>query len=258
MHFGVVTVSCTPLRLTPAHQAEMNSQLLYGEVFTIISQEKDWCFIETETGFEAYIQNNHFTKVSQADYKQHYSAPQKTYCFDVLSSAITNREHIPLLLGSVLHQFDGLSYKLEGKKIIFNGQVISPSTDHPEPIFIQKTAFKYLNTPYLYGGRSIFGIDTTGFVQMVCKLNGVNLPRTIQQQFAVGKQVQLLAEAKMGDLAFFERNGELSHVGILISDTEIIHCEERVKVSSIDSHGIFNSTTKQYSHQLRMVKRVFL
>ena len=115
----------------------------------------------------------------------------------------------------------------------------------------------YLDAPYLWGGRSPFGIDCSGLVQMTYKLSGIKLPRDAGQQASCGTTINLLSEAQAGDLAFFDNEeGIITHVGIILPNNQIIHASGRVRVDSLDHEGIYNVKKKQYSHKLRLIKRI--
>jgi cell wall-associated NlpC family hydrolase len=118
-------------------------------------------------------------------------------------------------------------------------------------------ARSYLNTPYLWGGRSSFGIDCSGFSQQVYKLAGYALLRDASQQATQGEVVGFLQEARCGDLAFFDNEeGRITHVGILLNSEEIIHAAGRVRIDKIDNQGILNTDTGLRTHQLRVIKRI--
>ena len=114
----------------------------------------------------------------------------------------------------------------------------------------------YLNAPYLWGGRSPFGIDCSGFTQMVFKLCGIKLLRDAYQQAEQGYLINLLDEAHAGDLVFFDNEeGRITHTGILLPNNRIIHASGKVRIDTLDHHGIYNSETRRYSHKLRLIKR---
>ena len=124
---------------------------------------------------------------------------------------------------------------------------------------ITETAFQYLNAPYLWGGKSIFGIDCSGLVQVVYSMVGIQLLRDASDQVESGEVIDFLSETKAGDLAFFENpDGRIVHVGILLNSHQIIHSSGWVKIETIDSQGIISEQTGTYTHKLRVVKRLIL
>ena len=132
----------------------------------------------------------------------------------------------------------------------FNAQNFSGS-------HIIENAVKFLNAPYLWGGRTPFGIDCSGFVQIVCRLVGVSLKRDAYQQAQQGTMVLSFDEVRKGDLIFFGREqGKITHVGIALGNNKIIHASGKVRINKMDRKGIFNEETKKYTHQLRLIKRV--
>jgi len=115
----------------------------------------------------------------------------------------------------------------------------------------------YLNAPYLWGGRSPFGIDCSGFTQVIYKLNGFKLPRDASQQATIGETLSFIEESESGDLAFFDNEeGNIIHVGIMLENNNIIHASGKVRIDKIDHQGIFNSETNTYSHRLRLIKKI--
>ena len=120
-----------------------------------------------------------------------------------------------------------------------------------------QTAFLYLNAPYLWGGKTPFGIDCSGFTQMVYKLNGYKLLRDASQQATQGEALSFIEESEPGDLAFFDNNeGVITHVGIIMKDNYIIHAHGKVRVDRLDHSGIYNVDKKMHTHKLRVIKKV--
>jgi gamma-D-glutamyl-L-lysine dipeptidyl-peptidase len=121
---------------------------------------------------------------------------------------------------------------------------------------ITQFASLFLNTPYLWGGRTLFGIDCSGFAQQVYKLFNKKLPRDAYQQAEQGEALGFLEEAACGDLAFFDNEaGFITHVGIMLNNHQIIHASGRVRIDAIDNAGIISSDTGLRTHRLRVVKR---
>jgi gamma-D-glutamyl-L-lysine dipeptidyl-peptidase len=125
-----------------------------------------------------------------------------------------------------------------------------------EAALIKQNALGFLDTPYLWGGKTACGIDCSGFSQQVFKQFGIKLPRDSYQQAEAGEVVGFLMEAQCGDLAFFDNEeGRITHVGIMLGNDEIIHSSGKVRIDKIDSQGIINSETGARTHKLRIIKR---
>ena len=139
----------------------------------------------------------------------------------------------------------------------FSGQVIEPGSSNITLSLLLKIARKYLNAPYLWGGRSPFGIDCSGFSQIVFKMLGVKLLRDASQQVSQGRIIDFVEQAQAGDLAFFEnKKKRIAHVGIVFPDQKIIHAHGKVRIDNLDHFGIFNEENNKYTHRLRVVKRI--
>lgn len=251
--FAICNLAIVPLRLEPTDVSEMVTQVLFGEHFTILEQTNKWSKIELAIDkYQGWIDNKQFQSISQEDFNTLNSIPR------VLSSDlvdyITTPEHalMSIPLGSSL---DFLQLpKINIQKFEFEGNTISGTLAKNN---LLETAFLYLNAPYLWGGKTPFGIDCSGFTQMVYRLNGYSIPRDASQQALIGEPLSFIEESEVGDLAFFDNDeGNIVHVGIIMQNNYIIHAHGKVRIDRLDHLGICNVDSGRHTHKLRVIKKI--
>ena len=244
MKYGLCNLSIVGVRAEPSNKSELVTQILYGESFKLLDKKGNWTRVKIYfDNYEGWIDNKQFQNISK-NFFEKITNEDDVFCGDLIGAPKDkNQNEQIIVLGSVLISLDFLNQKFTGKK-----HKKSKKT-------ILKTAKLYINSPYLWGGKTPFGIDCSGFTQMVYKLNGVKLNRDASEQAKQGKSLNSLDNSKAGDLAFFENNyGEIIHVGIIIDKTKIIHAHGKVRIDKLDSSGIFNSELNIYTHKLREVR----
>lgn len=253
---GICKLSVVPIRANPSSKEEMVTQLLFGETYYVTDKQGDW--LKIESSFEAY--QGWINELQHTDWDQEAGIPFLVKDFPFLKANVENSsESIFLLPGSQLQK-----PKIEGDKIFFkvnNTQYQANFDASKEGFFtfneMKEFAINFINAPYLWGGRTLFGIDCSGFTQLLYKLGGVQLHRDAWQQALIGTDVAFLNEARLGDLAFFDNEeGRITHVGMILDNGEIIHASGKVRVDILDSYGIFNEKKGSHSHKLRTIKRI--
>ncbi len=257
-HFGVCNLSLVPLRTEPSDKSEMSSQLLFGDHFTIVEQTDKWARILTAyDDYEGWIDIKQYEEIEQGAYVALHDMNSILGLSVSHSISITSsNETLNLLAGSnIPNTLDNFFY-LRDTRYKIQGGIVKPSKDNFRG-GISNAAMFYLNAPYLWGGRSLFGIDCSGFTQMVFRQFGIRLKRDARQQAEQGYLVGFLQESLPGDLAFFDNDeGRISHVGIMLDSERIIHASGKVRIDPIDNQGIYNKELKRYTHKLRIVKRM--
>lgn len=248
MNYGICNLSIVPLRLEAADTSEMVTQVLYGEHFKVLESRKKWSRIRLAFDtYEGWIDNKQFLAISEEDYNTIKGSVQSlaTDLVDFISTE--NEQLLSIPIGSCVSNLEILQHTFEGKSI--DGKL-------PKDQIIN-TALLYLNAPYLWGGKTPFGIDCSGFTQMVYKLNGYALLRDASQQASQGEALSFIEESEPGDLAFFDNSeGAIIHVGIIMEDNYIIHAHGHVRIDRLDHTGIFNYEKGTHTHKLRVIKRI--
>ena len=251
MSYVVPIVAVCPMRQQSSHRSEMVSQLLMGEAAVVLESTTDFLKVRSlYDEYEGWCQRSQLAVLDELPNNE--------------LSSLLSRDHSNRLLvdGTLMHIGAGTPLGLlkdqswGGYTFQYDGNI----WDTQNAVFDEKTIYEitklYLNTPYLWGGRSISGIDCSGFSQQVYRFFGIALPRDAYQQAALGESVGFLQETRCGDLAFFDNEeGKITHVGILLSSNQIIHASGQVRIDSIDNMGIVHSKTGQRTHALRIIKR---
>lgn len=251
--FGICNLAIIPLRIEPSDRSEIVSQVLFGEHFEILERQKQWAKIKLQFDeYEGWVDSKQFQIISEADYQQ-LSSDAIILNSDLIEYITgPNNLLIPIPLGASLsflshNEINTQNYDFEGLKI---------SGQKPKSNLIN-TAFMYLNAPYLWGGKTPFGIDCSGFTQMVYKLNGYKLLRDASQQATQGEALSFIEESEPGDLAFFDNEeGNIIHVGIIMDDNYIIHASGKVRIDRLDHLGIYNAEINKHTHKLRVIKKI--
>ena len=250
-------ISSAPIRRKSDDRAEIVSQLLFGEICTIVTKKnKSWVKIQCEwDDYVGWVDPKQLRKISEQEFVK--LTENRSFSLDLSQTLISGDLAFPILIGSTLPGFDGMSLKIDGEKLLYNGQAVSPLEVDPSPELIVKVAKKYLHAPYLWGGRSPFGIDCSGLTQVIFKIFGIKLPRDAYQQAEYGEIVDFVETSQIGDLAFFEnKEGNIHHVGIMLGNKEILHASGIVRIDRIDHFGIYHHGKRSYTHKLRFVRRI--
>lgn len=255
---GLINLSLVPLRAKASDTSEMTSQLLFGDCLEILEKTDKWAYIRTFfDDYEGWIDQKQFIEID-ADTFTRFNNSKSILGLSIQHPIINlhTSETLNAVAGSSLPDASDGKFQINDIQYQIQSSVAKsdPKKFAPEVI---ATAKFYLNTPYLWGGRSPFGIDCSGFTQLVFKQFNFRLERDTYLQAEQGTLVNFLEETKAGDLAFFDNeNGRIIHVGIMINNTQIIHASGKVRIDPIDNQGIFNEEQKRYTHKLRIVKRI--
>ncbi|MDD2634178.1 MAG: C40 family peptidase [Bacteroidales bacterium] len=260
MKIGICEISYIPLRGGMSHKSEMLNQILFGECYEILIHRHDWTKVRlVHDGYEGWIETKTISYITE---KEDIS---KDYVFEGLICS-ENQTEIKLASKQSMKIPTGALIPVANKKLneftigqnnygFDNSQFKAIPKNKRE--FIIKKSMEMLNTPYLWGGRTAFGLDCSGFSQLLYRLVGHNIPRDASQQISLGTTLSFLSEANPGDLAFFDNEeSEIVHVGIIIESAKIIHASGKVRMDTIDHQGIYNKIDKRYTHKLRLVKSI--
>ncbi|MDX2195071.1 MAG: C40 family peptidase [Cytophagales bacterium] len=256
--YGICNMSVVPVRAADNERSEMVTQMLFGDVYSVVNENEHGKWIKIKLHFDEYegwISQNMYHSISESDMSTYSSAPHGI-CYDDVALVESKAASHLILLGSTLPVIQGRNILIGNTTYTYEGDLI----DIPKkitPDIINFTCMRYMHAPYFWGGKTLFGTDCSGFVQIVYKLLGYQIKRDAYQQAMCGKDIKNIADINVGDLAFFENEEKrITHVGIILEYNHIIHAHGRVRIDILDDTGIINIENKQYSHKLSKIKRI--
>ena len=237
MNKGICSVTVAPVRAEASDRAEIVTEILFGESADILEVNKNWTRIKMHyDGYEGWMDTKQIRPVAE----EILAKRKVTVVTEDFASVLMN---------------DGKTLLSMGSEVEFPAVASRRSHDVRESIAL--TAKEFINVPYLWGGKSFFAVDCSGFTQLVYKIHEIKLPRDASQQVNVGESLSFVEESRPGDLAFFENpEGKIVHVGIMLENQRIIHASGKVRIDTLDSTGIFNKELNKHTHKLRVIKSV--
>lgn len=255
---AIIILPLVPLRESDNERSELYSQILFGECVEIIEIRERWLFVRNQSdNYRGWVDRKMVHVLSASDEDQ---LAEKTKYLVQVPLTLCNKNHsndkMFLPGGSIIHTNKLGEFTIVDATYHISSSDLIPKAETNSQNLIP-LALQYLNAPYLWGGKSILGIDCSGLVQVVFAMSGFQLDRDASEQAKKGRSIDSLSETKAGDLAFFENsNGKIIHVGILLNSHQIIHASGWVKVEAVDSTGIISAQTGEYTHKLRVIKRI--
>ncbi|TLM90154.1 NlpC/P60 family protein [Hymenobacter jeollabukensis] len=253
-----------PVRAEPSDKAEIVTQLVFGDCYTVLLVQGNWQQIRTAAdNYVGWMDPKQHQPVS-AEYLAAWQAQDHPRSLDVVQVVSHAKVRVPITLGARLPFFDGMTLRLGDDTYFYNGAATNPANGHglqgptdKRTALLLKAGQLFLKAPYLWGGRTLFGVDCSGLMQQLYGLIGVQLPRDARQQIDHGRIVHFVAQTQPGDLAFFDNaEGNITHVGMLLEDQQILHASGEVRIDPLDHNGIYNRQRQKYTHKLRLIKRL--
>lgn len=257
MKYGIITTTIVPLRTDASERSEMSTQIQFGELFYILDTRKNWFHIKTLfDDYEGWIDVKTGKMLEESDFFElKDSAP--VYTSSLVTEIFQEDSEYPIKLfpGSEIRSLKSGTFNIRDIKYSIKNGVRPLKGNHKK--LLVDLAMMYINAPYIWGGKSPFGVDCSGLTQIVYKVIGIPIPRDAKDQVKMGTTLNFVNETEPGDLVFFDNDeGDIIHVGMIIEPGKIIHASGHVKINKLDHQGIYNDDLKKYTHKLRVIQRI--
>ena len=180
MSYGIADLSIVPMRSEKSERSEMVSQILFGEVFEILEVDEKWVYVRMlHDRYEGWIDRKMYLEVTE-EFIGKYKAEVPVLATEVFNIVVKDGDYGNKLVvsGSVFPFFDATTKKMQigGDTYTLVSKMKDVGIDSLRDLIIGY-ALMYYNTPYLWGGRSPYGIDCSGLSQIVYRMAGIDLPR---------------------------------------------------------------------------------
>jgi hypothetical protein len=252
--FGVCRYSVIPVYEQADYRSKLYNQLLFGEHYTVTGSKGDWISIQLAFDLSGgwiskyqhhSISKEYFEQINSSDYK---------ITTDIASTILYKKVPIHIVMGSVVPISNSELFKME-EQLAFNGESKSLSQKR-DVEFLKSVIAKYGNAPFLPGGKSPFGIDSSGMAQMAFKICGIKIPRTSEEQSQAGKAVTDLKDALPGDLIILKKSDKEIITSIFIAGEMVALVDNHAHQEKIDQKGIKYIGQKKYTWNIESIRRV--
>jgi hypothetical protein len=225
---AIVTVALAPLLRGPRVSEARVSDALHGERLTVLERNGDWLRVRAGDGYVAWIHAG-YVATGTSEWADDWIGRATLHS---LGAALeVNGEPVRLPHGArVAPRREGAIELADGRTAQLSGGLLRPEAElraEARLVALPELALRWFGAaPYLWGGRSDWGVDCSGLVQSVYAARGIALPRDADQQYSAGRDVPRAgwsADYHAGDLLFFAEERRVSHVALWAGAGRIVH-----------------------------------
>lgn len=252
----IVNTPVASIYSKPKFKSELITQALFYESLKIIDKRKKWYKVKLLDGYKGWI-HSFYTYELFGKFEKNINISKYWVKKKFTNLIFNDGTSLTLSFGSLLPclEFDNkIIIKLyDGREGELDKNDLS-SYENPIKLseFIDLHINQFLGIQYLWGGKSSFGFDCSGFIQTILNVCGVSkFPRDTSKQINSKFLSPISGIPSKGDIIFFKKNNIVNHVGIYINDNCFVHSSGSVKINSLsNSSEYFSENLKSMKNQI--------
>ncbi|MGH6815191.1 MAG: C40 family peptidase [Hyphomicrobiaceae bacterium] len=243
-----VAVGWTGLRAAPSPTAALETELLFGERFTVYEVKDGWAW--GQASLDAHVGYARAESLVESGLPAtHRVIARATPLLNAPDAKLPARAILPLNAKLAIAEDGSRFSRLAGGGYVYCGHIAGLAVPAPDWVAI---AEGFLGVPYVWGGKTFAGLDCSGLIQTALEAAGIAAPRdTDLMESVLGKPIPLDAPLQRGDLVFWK-----GHMGAMLDAVRFIHASGSAMQVMVEEFASVRARSLSDGLAVRTIKRL--